>query len=75
MLTDAKKHLVWKEHYKRHLNEEFPRVPVIGPQPHIDKECVISTLPKMKKGKASETSVVVSCNSFQLCSFSFKALI
>ena len=34
--------------------------PVIGPQPQIDTESVKSALTKMKKGKASETSGVVT---------------
>ena len=67
-LTDAEKHLVWKEHYERFLDEEFPRNrenliledAVIGPQPQIDKESVKSVLTKMKKGKASGTSGVVT---------------
>ena len=44
-LTDAEKHLAWKEHYERLLNEEFPRDkenlvledPVFGPQPQIGR--------------------------------------
>ena len=46
VLTDAEKHLAWKERYERLLNEEFPwgkenlvfEEPVIGPRPQVDKE-------------------------------------
>ena len=68
MLTDAEKHLTWKKHYERLLNEEFPlnkenlvlEDPVVGLQPQIDKESVKSALTKMKKDKASGTSGVVT---------------
>ena len=56
-LTDAEKHLKWKEHYERLLNEEFPQGKEnlifedleIGPQPKIDKEGVKPLLTKMRK--------------------------
>ena len=43
-INDAEKHLAWKEHYERLLNEKFPwdkkslvlEDPVFGPQPQID---------------------------------------
>ena len=67
-VTDTEKHLAWKEHYQRLLNEEFPwdkeglevDEPIIGPRPQIDKESVRTALNKMKKGKASGTSGVVT---------------
>ena len=60
-VTDDEKHLAWKEHYQRLLNEEFPRErddlvydePIIGPRPQIEKESGRTALNKMKKGKAS----------------------
>ena len=68
VFTHAKKHLGWKEHHERLLNEEFPwdkkslvlEDPVFGPQPQIDRESVKSALAKMKKGKAPGTSGVVT---------------
>ena len=60
------KHVVWKEHYERLLNEEFPQDkenlvledPVIGPHPQIDKESVKAALNKMKKAKLLEHLVL-----------------
>ena len=45
VFTDAEKHLAWKEHYERLLNEEFLwdqeslvlQDSVFGPQPQIDR--------------------------------------
>ena len=67
-LTDADKHLAWKEHYERLLNEEFSwdkeslvlEDPVFGPQLQIDRESVKSALAKMKKGRPPGTSWLVS---------------
>ena len=66
--SDQEKHLAWKEHYERLLNEEFDwdkdnlivNDPIVGPQPQIDKMTVKKALSKTKKGKASGTSGVVS---------------
>ena len=68
MLTDAEKHLVWKGHYERLLNEEFLwdreslvlEDPVFGPQPQIDRKSVKSALAKIKKNKAPGTSGVIT---------------
>ena len=65
---DHEKHLAWKEHYRRLLNEEFEwnknylsvNNPIMGPHPQIDEESVRKALHKMKKGKAFRTSGVVS---------------
>ena len=61
--SDLGKHLAWKEHYQRLLNEEFEwnkedlgvSNPIIGPHPQIDEESVRKAFHKMKKVKASRT--------------------
>ena len=68
VLTDAEKHLAWKGHYERLLNEEFLwdkeslvlEDPVFGPQPQIDRKSVKSALAKMKKNKAPGISGVIT---------------
>ena len=60
--------MAYKEYYQRLLNEEFEcnkenliiNNPIIGLHPQIDEESVRKALRKMKKGKASGTSAVVS---------------
>ena len=66
--SDHGKHLVWKEHYQRLLNEEFEwnkknvsvKNPIVEPHLQTDEESVRKALRKMKKGKAFRTSGVVS---------------
>ena len=66
--SEKDKHQAWQEHYERLLNEEFDwdkdnlivNDPMIGPPPEIDEESVRQALNKMKKGKASGVSGVVS---------------
>ena len=66
--SERDKHLAWQEHYERLLNEEFDwdkdnlvfNEPVLGPPPEIDEDSVRQSLNKMKKGKASGVSGVVS---------------
>lgn len=66
--SDQDKLLAWKEYYERLLNEEFDwdkdnliiNDPKLGPQPQIEMESVRRALNKMKKGKASGISGVVS---------------
>ena len=66
--SDHGKHLAWNEHCQRVINEEFEwnkenlsvNNPVIGPHPQIDEESVRKALHKIKKGKASRTSGIVS---------------
>ena len=66
--TDTEKLSAWLEHYKRLLNEEFEWDkenlgnidPKIGPNPLISTQDVQNALKKMKKGKASGMSGVVT---------------
>ena len=68
VFSDKDKLDAWKEHYGRLLNEEFPwdsdhldmGSPKEGPAPLISKADVDAALKKMKDGKASGISGVVS---------------
>lgn len=67
-LTDTEKHLTWKEDYERLLNEEFSldkensvlEDAAVGPQRQISKDSVKCALTKIKRGKVSGTSGVVT---------------
>ena len=58
----------WKQHYERLLNVEFPwqeedlstADPGLGPLLHIPKEMVVKSICKMKNGKVSGPSCVVT---------------
>ena len=65
--SDYGKHLAWKDHCHRMLNEEFEQNQgslsvncITGPYHQIFEESVRKNLHQMKKDKASGTSVVVS---------------
>ena len=65
---DPSKLRVWKEHYEKLLNVEFPWdsdslpdvPPIAGPPPRISADMVASTLKKMKSGKAPGPSGLVA---------------
>lgn len=67
-LTDTEKHLTWTEDYERLLNEEFSlnkensvlEDAAVGPQQQINKDSVKCALTKIKRGKVSGTSGVVT---------------
>ena len=66
--TDTDKLAVWKEHYSKLLNVEFPwdsealpqTHPVSGPPPHISEELVRFAMGKLKAGKAAGPSGVIA---------------
>ena len=66
--SDPGKHLSWKEDCQRLLNDKLEwnkdtvsvNNPIIGSHPQIDTESVRKALNKMKKGKLSRLSGVVS---------------
>ena len=66
--SDHGKHLSWKEDCQRLLNDKLEwnkdtvsvNNPIIGSHPQIDTESVRKALNKMKKGKLSRLSGVVS---------------
>ena len=66
--TDTDKLAVWKEHYSKLLNVEFPwdsealpqTQPVSGPPPHISEELVRYAMGKLKAGKAAGPSGVIA---------------
>ena len=65
--TDTDKLAVWKEHYSKLLNVEFPwdcealpqTYPVSGPPSHISEELVRFAMGKLKAGKAAGPSGVM----------------
>ena len=73
--TDAEKLAVWKAHYEKLLNVEFPwdseslpeLPPVQGPPPHVSIEIVEAAIKKLKRGKAAGPSGIIAemlrCNS------------
>ena len=66
--NEEEKKKAWKQHYERLLNVEFPWReedlstvdPVLGPSLLITKEMVVKSICKMKNGKASGLSGVVT---------------
>ena len=73
--SDAEKLAVWKAHYEKLLNVEFPwdsdslpaLPPIQGPQPHVSVEMVGAAVKKLKRGKAAGPSGIIAemlrCNS------------